>query len=370
ELPPLVLAWEQEGGRECRPHLRGPLWLRRWALRHGRSCWKAVPGNWRVAQEWRGYHYGDVITPPAGFAGLGVPARGVVPLADGSAIFVEWVTLEDEGSFADRAVAPDCRLLPVRVYRTGRPFRSLENIVESCRQESLPDFIAPRTALWCLEHLAGEGRSLEAHFEHFKKLCGLQDSRWGMEEYANVVSYLKALLHHDQVDASDILSVEMMFRRLQTIEYCYSDKLRERSTGSSGGRLTADEQAAFGATARAETRLIVPPALLESAEQELERGASLAKSLLKAREARESLGKKRPGQQGQGSGGEDVGTTGDARSPSRPPGNFDRNVGRDLLPFPTEPPPRQSHMHPGSREGAGKEPGVGGVAMLTFFGAC
>ncbi|CAK0897633.1 unnamed protein product, partial [Prorocentrum cordatum] len=165
--------------------------------------------------EWRGCHYGDVIIPPAGFAGS-VPARGVVPLADGSAIFVEWVTLEDEGSFADRAVAPDCRLLLVRVDRTGRPFRTLENIVESCRQESLPDFIAPRTALWCLEHLAGEGRSLEAHFEHFKKLLG-------MEEYANVVNYLKALLHHDQVDASNILSVEMMFRRLQTIENCCSD---------------------------------------------------------------------------------------------------------------------------------------------------
>ncbi|CAK0850468.1 unnamed protein product, partial [Prorocentrum cordatum] len=246
--------------------------------------------------EWRGYHYGDVITPPAGFAGAGTPARGVVLLADGSSLFVEWVAIGDESDFADRAVAPDCRLLPVRLDRAGRPFRTLENLVESCRQEHLPDFIAPRTTMWCLEHLAGEGRSLESHFEHFKKLCGLQDSQWGMEEYASVISYLKALLQHDQVDASNILSVEMMFRRLQTIEYCYSDKLRERTAGSSAGRLTADEQAAFGATARAESRLMVSPALLESAKQELERDASLAKSLLKAREARESLGKRRQGQ--------------------------------------------------------------------------
>ncbi|CAK0805748.1 unnamed protein product [Prorocentrum cordatum] len=256
----------------------------------------APVGNRRVAQEWRGYHYGDVIIPPAGFAGAGTPARGVVLLADGSSLFVEWVAIGDESDFADRAVAPDCRLLPARLDRAGRPFRTLENLVESCRQEHLPDFIAPRTTMWCLEHLAGEGRSLESHFEHFKKLRGLQDSQWGMEEYASVISYLKALLQHDQVDASNILSVEMMFRRLQTIEYCYSDKLRERTAGSSAGRLTADEQAAFGATARAESRLMVSPALLESAKQELERDASLAKSLLKAREARESLGKRRQGQ--------------------------------------------------------------------------
>ena len=257
-------------------------------------------GCWRVAQEWRGYHYGDVVIPPAGFAGAGSPARGAVALADGTSLFVEWVAVADESDFADRAVAPDCRLLPVRLDRAGKPFRTLENILESCRQEHLADFITPRTTLWCLEHLVHEGRSLEAHFEHFKKLCGLQDTQWGMEEYASVISYLKALLQHDQVDATNILSVEMMFRRLQTIEYCYSDKLRERTAGSSGGRLTADEQAAFGATARAETRLMVSPALLESAKQELERDAALAKSLLKAREARESLGKKKqgPGQQG------------------------------------------------------------------------
>ena len=141
-------------------------------------------------------------------------------MADGSALFIEWVASAEESDFVDRAVAPDCRLLPVRLDRAGKPFRSLTNIVESCREEALPDFIKPRTTMWCLEHLAGEGRSLESHFEHFKKLCGLQDTQWGMEEYASVVSYLKALLQHDQVDPANILSVEMMFRRLQTIEYC------------------------------------------------------------------------------------------------------------------------------------------------------
>ncbi|CAK0868385.1 unnamed protein product [Prorocentrum cordatum] len=94
-------------------------------------------GNWRAAHEWRGYHYGDV--------------------ADG-----------EEGDFGDRAVAPDCRLLPIRLDRAGKLCGALANIVESCREEALPEFIRRRTTMWCLEHLANEGRSLESHLEHFK----------------------------------------------------------------------------------------------------------------------------------------------------------------------------------------------------------
>eukprot|EP00959_Pyramimonas_sp_CCMP1952_P268298 5609938-Pyramimonas_sp.AAC.1 len=44
----------------------------------------------------------------------------------------------------------------------------------------------------------------------------------------------------------------------------------------------------------------------------------------------------RPPQTSLRSGGGDPDMTGDARHAVAPPGNFDRNVGRDLLPFPTE----------------------------------
>ena len=43
---------------------------------------------------------------------------------------------------------------------------------------------------------------------------------------------------------------------------------------------------------RAESRLMVTPALLEAAKTETEKEAGLAKSLLKAREARAALAKK------------------------------------------------------------------------------
>ena len=253
----------------------------------------AASGSWRCMMEWRGYHYGDPVVPPAGFAGQGVPPRAALALADGSSIFVEHVLDASLDEFMDRAVAGESRVLPVKMGPSGERHRTLESVVEACHQENVPDMPEPRTVAWCLQHLRSEGKGLEAHFEHFKRLCGLQDNQWGLEEYANMVHVLKYLLFVDQLDATNIVGVELMFRRMQTIEYAYSDRLREKRAGATSGSLTADEQAAFGSLARTESKLMISPKLLESAKAELEKEAALAKSLLKAREAREALGKKK-----------------------------------------------------------------------------
>ena len=57
--------------------------------------------------------------------------------------------------------------------------------------------------------------------------------------------------------------------------------------------MTLDEQAAFGAVALAESRLMICPALLESARAEAEKEAGLMKALVKARDARASLAGKK-----------------------------------------------------------------------------
>ena len=66
---------------------------------------------------------------------------------------------------------------------------------------------------------------------------------------------------------------------------------RRMATGSTG-RLTVDEQAAFGAAAKAGSKLLICPALLEAAKVDVERESALSRALLKAREARASLAKK------------------------------------------------------------------------------
>ena len=54
---------------------------------------------WRCALEWKGWHYGDEVPVPAGFAGQGVPPRGLYQLPDNSYLFVEWVPAADLEAF-------------------------------------------------------------------------------------------------------------------------------------------------------------------------------------------------------------------------------------------------------------------------------
>ena len=111
-----------------------------------------------------------------------------------------------------------------------------------------------------------------------------------MEEYGQLILVLKAMINIDQLDVINLQSAELLLRRLQVIEYSYSDKLQK--TKGHGGRLTPEEQAAFGAAARPESKLMICPALVEAAKLEVEQEAGLAKSLLKARQARAALAKK------------------------------------------------------------------------------
>eukprot|EP00971_Amphidinium_carterae_P201342 3995450-Amphidinium_carterae.2 len=252
---------------------------------------RPVVSAWRCAMESGACHYGDEIDVGAGFTSVGDPPRGVKLLASGEGIFVEWVPAETLRAFLGRAVQADSRLLPVQVNRRGERERSIASVEADMKEEHIPGFPKPRTSEWCIRHLAGEGRSLESHFEHFKNLTGVQAQQWGIEEYSQIVSALGGFLFKDQFDPGNSVGIELLFRRLQLIEYSYMDKVRERAVSSSG-KLTVEEQAAFGAATRMEAKLMICPALLEAAKLETEREAGLSKALLKAREARASLAKK------------------------------------------------------------------------------
>ena len=133
---------------------------------------------------------------------------------------------------------------------------------------------------------------MEHHFEHFKALCNLTGEMWGMEEYAQLLQIARGVLQGDALDITNSMGAELLFRRLQTIEYSYSDRLRDKHAKSTTGRLTLEEQTAFGGTVRVEAKLMICPLLLEHARTDLEREAGFAKALVKARDARASLAKK------------------------------------------------------------------------------
>ena len=154
---------------------------------------------------------------------------------------------------------------------------------------------------WCLDFLLCEGQGIETHHERFKVLVGAKNDSWGIHEHWQQSQQIRQAAEVDQLDLVNLLSVEMGFRRLQTIEFSYAEKAREEEGRGSGPRLTAEEQAAFAGSSRAHSGLMVCPALLDWVRQEAERDASLAKNLRKAREEREASRKAAPKKGAQGS---------------------------------------------------------------------
>ena len=116
-----------------------------------------------------------------------------------------------------------------------------------------------------------------------------------MEECDQLVVLARAFLFTDVYDPANSTGMELLFRRLQIIEYSYSDRLKTRVAQAQGGLLTPEEQAAFAGYAKTESRLMICPSLVDMARKELSVNAELAKSIQKSREARVALAKKTPG---------------------------------------------------------------------------
>lgn len=93
--------------------------------------------------------------------------------------------------------------------------------------------------------------------------------------------------------------VGVQFRRLQTIEFSYSEKAKEAESKAVGGRLSLEEQTTFGGVTRQYSTLMICPDLLDFVKAETEKEASLAKNLRKAREEREAARCGKKGQKAQ-----------------------------------------------------------------------
>ena len=96
------------------------------------------------------------------------------------------------------------------------------------------------------------------------------------------------MIQVDQYNGYKSLSCEVVFRRLQTIEFAYAEKARESEAKAVGGRLSLEEQQDFrwcDAAGRKPSWSAL--SLLDHVRAEVERDATLAKHLRKAREERE-----------------------------------------------------------------------------------
>ena len=182
----------------------------------------------------------------------------------------------------------DGRILPRKMNVLGAPEMSLSDMVSKCHLVDMGWRVAgPKTTKWCLNYLSVEGLGLEGHHERFRQLCRLETSSWGVMEHFQVSMFLRNLLQVDMLDGMNCQGIELMFRRLQTIEYAHSERAREIESKNTGGKLSLEEQASFGSVVRQSATLMIAPDLLTHVKEETERDAALQKNLRKAREERE-----------------------------------------------------------------------------------
>jgi hypothetical protein len=123
---------------------------------------------------------------------------------------------------------------------------------------------------------------------------------WGVMEHENLMKVLDKIGRFDGLDLSNIAAAEMAFRRVQLIEYFYSDKGPGGGKGSGKNKdkdkkhedlSYKSEAAIFTGTHREFGDVMVAPDLLEYVSKEVERDAAVLKQVRKAREERAAASK-------------------------------------------------------------------------------
>ena len=100
---------------------------------------------------------------------------------------------------------------------------------------------------------------------------------------------LRQLIQVDQIDGCNSMGVELMFRRVQTIENAHSEKARELESKTVGGKLSLEKQYTFASLVRQAGTLMIAPALLNHVKIEVEKDVQLQKNMREAREERDIL---------------------------------------------------------------------------------
>lgn len=207
----------------------------------------------------------------------------------------EIVLASEEGELLDSFVKDEARIRPLRRAAAGTRERTWASTADECVLEGEGDWprSGPRSTDWCLMCIKKEGRALELHHERFRQLVMGDYTWWGVSEHKEISSDLSLMALYDQYDVVNSAAAEAWFRRLQTTEFSYMEKVKDGEAKTAGGlRLTPEEQAIFGGLACTIAALMVSPPLLDFARLEAERAASLAKNLRRARGERQAARKK------------------------------------------------------------------------------
>ena len=244
---------------------------------------------WRAIEEVGDVKPGDVVAAPSTDKRCGV--RGIVKLKPRLFVFARLDVWDGKKLFLKNATgaaepASDARVLAVESGSRGRG-RTFPSYVDAVSEEDFDDFpiTGPRSVTWCLEFLRKRHQPSDHHLM-FKTAAKLQSDQWGVQEHEHLMRFIEFGCLYDQLDLTNLAIGEALFRRAQTIEWVYHDKLRDAGTDSKD-RLSPEEMVAFSGLDRTGDQLMVAPSLLEHVRGVVEKDAATMNNIRKARKERE-----------------------------------------------------------------------------------
>ena len=255
--------------------------------------------QWVLAEAAGDFNYGTRLQYPAPLV-RGKKIVHVFPRL--GEVFLKCIDGSEWASFIELPAQWDQRTLPVLKNALGKPERSITSVATDSRQEPVAWSVAGniRSASWCISFLQSEGLGFEGHHERLRQVAGVGNDAWAISEHFQLMMVLKLALQTDQLDGANLACIETLFRRVQTIEFGWAERVREREAkGPGGNRLSVEEQSVFGGLVRQASTLMICPELVDHVRSEVEKEAKLQKALRVAREERETEVKRNKGKKHQ-----------------------------------------------------------------------
>ena len=164
--------------------------------------------------------------------------------------------------------------MPMEKNALGKPERSLISVASTSREEkvlwSLQGDV--RSAPWCVAFLQSQGLGFEGHHERLRQVAGVGGDAWGISEHFQIMTVAKLAFQIDQIDGVTCAFMESLLRRAQTIEFGWSERIKEKEAkGFGGGRMSLEEQTMFGGLVRQASTLMICHALIDFVRAEVEK---------------------------------------------------------------------------------------------------
>ena len=215
-------------------------------------------------------------------------------LVDGKWIAIRRMKQSDIADFCGAEASADARLLGIKFQGIRREERTWRDVSDELVEETFQDWgvPGPRTAAWCVRLSNRRNRGSMDHDRLW--IHGLRSDSWGATEHETLSKIIDKLAKFDGLDLSNLAGAEVTFRRLQLIEYFYSE--RGPGGGKGAGKSSKDskkdddgaykfESTIFRGSHKEFGDVMVAPDLL-SYVAKVEQEASVMKQIRKAREER------------------------------------------------------------------------------------